>query len=269
VAIGAIEARDWTEARDALVPLIDDRLTPRVCTLMARIEAEQHGDAGRAREWFMRAATATRDPAWTADGVVSARWSPVSPVTGALDAMRWAVPVEVAGERSAAAALAARMEALVAPALPRETQVEAASPTPPAGPAGPAAPPEVRDAPQPVAPVPASPPAQALPPAQAAARTTAPAPSPAPATTAVPATPTAPSPRVEQLEEVAPDDPPVHERKAPVAPKKPPPRPAAATQARVRKPVEQPKIFVAPRAPDDPGTEALESDDFSPYPSKA
>jgi len=53
-------------------------------------------------------------------------------------------------------------------------------------------------------------------------------------------------------------------------PKKPQPapKPAAASHGRVRKPVE-PKIFVAPRAPDDPGTETVESDDFSPYPTKA
>ena len=71
----AIEARDWNEARKALEPLLDDRLTPRVCTLMARIEGEQNGDAGRVREWLARAANAARDPAWTADGVVSDHWA--------------------------------------------------------------------------------------------------------------------------------------------------------------------------------------------------
>ena len=75
VAISAIEARDWNEARKALEPLLDDRLTPRVCTLMARIEGEQNSDAGRVREWLARAANAARDPAWTADGVVSDHWS--------------------------------------------------------------------------------------------------------------------------------------------------------------------------------------------------
>ena len=95
VAISAIDARDWDEARKALEPLLDDRLTPRVCTLMARIEGEQNSDAGRVREWLARAANAARDPAWTADGVVSDHWSAVSPVTGALDAFQWRAPVEV------------------------------------------------------------------------------------------------------------------------------------------------------------------------------
>ena len=35
-----------------------------------------------------------RDPAWTADGVVSERWAAISPVTGALDAFQWRVAVE-------------------------------------------------------------------------------------------------------------------------------------------------------------------------------
>ena len=95
VAIAAIEARDWDEARKALMPLLEGRLTQRVCTLMARIEGEQNGDAGRVREWLARAVNAPRDPAWTADGVVSERWAPISPVTGALDAFQWKVPVAI------------------------------------------------------------------------------------------------------------------------------------------------------------------------------
>ena len=78
-----------------------DRLTQRVCTLMARIEGEQHGHTGRVREWLARAVNAPRDPAWTADGVVSDHWAPISPVTGALDAFRWRVPVEATDESAA------------------------------------------------------------------------------------------------------------------------------------------------------------------------
>ena len=102
LAITAIEAREWDEARKALEPLLEDRLTQRVCTLMARIEGEQHGHTGRVREWLARAVNAPRDPAWTADGVVSDRWAPVSPVTGALDAFRWRVPVEAIDEPAGA-----------------------------------------------------------------------------------------------------------------------------------------------------------------------
>lgn len=91
VARTAIEARDFDTARYALEPLLDERLTQRVATLMARIEAEQSGDKGRVREWLARAAHAGRDPVWTADGVVSETWAPLSPVTGQLDAFEWRV----------------------------------------------------------------------------------------------------------------------------------------------------------------------------------
>lgn len=97
VANEAIEARDWGSARAALEPLLADRPTARVCTLMARIEGGESGDAGRVREWLARAVRAPRDPAWTADGAVSDQWAPISPVTGALDAFQWRVPVEMLG----------------------------------------------------------------------------------------------------------------------------------------------------------------------------
>src|SRR5213075_1168097 len=51
------------------------------------------GDEGRAREWMGRALNAALDPAWTADGYVSERWLPVSPVTGRLDAFEWKDPL--------------------------------------------------------------------------------------------------------------------------------------------------------------------------------
>jgi HemY protein len=60
-----------------------------------------------------RALTAAPDPAWTADGYVSDRWLPVSPVTGRLDAFEWRVPL--AGIVSASAPVI-EPELLAAPA---------------------------------------------------------------------------------------------------------------------------------------------------------
>jgi hypothetical protein len=53
---------------------------------------------------------------------------------------------------------------------------------------------------------------------------------------------------------------------APVTEPVPAPASAAVRQAapRVRKPALEPKIFVPPRAPDDPGPEAAEGDDLAP-----
>ncbi len=93
-------------------------MTQRVATLVARIEGEQHADKGRVREWLARAVNAPRDPVWTADGFVADRWMPVSPVSGALDAFQWRVPVE-AVEKSEGDVLASKLEELVALGMSR------------------------------------------------------------------------------------------------------------------------------------------------------
>jgi HemY protein len=92
VARAALDAREFERARAALSPLLASP-TRRVALLMAEIEEVEHGDDGRAREWMSRAVHAARDPAWTADGVVSDRWLPVSPVSGRLDAFEWKIPL--------------------------------------------------------------------------------------------------------------------------------------------------------------------------------
>jgi HemY protein len=97
VANAAIEAHEWEEARSALAPYLDGRPPARVCTLMARIEAGELGDKGREREWLARALRAPRDRAWIADGYISDRWLPVSPVTGAVDGFEWKAPVDAIG----------------------------------------------------------------------------------------------------------------------------------------------------------------------------
>jgi HemY protein len=92
VARAALDAQEFAVARRVLAPLA---IAPsqRVSMLMAELEEKEHGDEGRAREWMTRALRAKRDPAWTADGHVSDRWMPVSPVTGRLDAFQWKDPV--------------------------------------------------------------------------------------------------------------------------------------------------------------------------------
>jgi HemY protein len=94
VARAALDAREFASARAALAPHLSTP-TRRVATLMAEIEAE-HGDEGRVREWMMRAMRASGDPVWTADGVVSDRWLPVSP-NGRLDGFEWKVPLAEIG----------------------------------------------------------------------------------------------------------------------------------------------------------------------------
>ena len=95
VARAALDAREFTTARAALAPYLSTP-TRRVATLMAEIEETEHGDTGRVREWMARAMRATGDPVWTADGVVSDRWLPVSP-NGRLDGYQWRLPLAEIG----------------------------------------------------------------------------------------------------------------------------------------------------------------------------
>lgn len=286
IATTAIEARLFDEAREALQPLLDERLTQRVATLMARIEAGESDDKGRVREWLARAVNAARDPAWTADGVVADRWEPVSPVTGGLDAFQWRVPVENR-DSSSATVLSERLEELLAISAPKPVNPEPAA----------KAVPEVAAQPAPVRREDA---------VDAEAVTVRPEPikiTPQPAPAAKPAEVAAAKPNVTQIDaktisplqrasevsivkpaakaEPPPEATPVTKEVA-AAPRPAEPAvtipsaassPAAVTpaaQAKAATPAPKPaaqkigtdaKIFVAPRAPDDPGTD--ENDDDS------
>lgn len=121
LARAAIDAYDWPLARDVLMPYAGPDLSEGVASLMAEIEAGENGDQGKAREWLARGLRAARDPAWTADGLVSDEWEPVSPVTGKLDAFEWKIPVT--GHARSAAIPAPSSEPVAeiaqqAPALP-------------------------------------------------------------------------------------------------------------------------------------------------------
>jgi HemY protein len=113
VARAAIDAREFARARSALAPYLDAP-SKRVALLMAALERAE-GDEGRAREWLGRALHAAPDPAWTADGYVSDRWLPLSPVTGRIDAFEWRVPLT--GMTSTAPVIESE-PVLVAPAKP-------------------------------------------------------------------------------------------------------------------------------------------------------
>jgi HemY protein len=92
IARAAIDATEFGRAREVLAPHLAAP-TQRVAMLMAEIERNESGDSGRARAWTQRAVRALLDPVWTADGYVSDRWRPVSPVNGRLDAFQWQTPL--------------------------------------------------------------------------------------------------------------------------------------------------------------------------------
>src|SRR4029077_10733484 len=118
VARAAIGPSEFARAREVLAPFIETP-TQRVAMLMAEIERIEHGDSGKARAWTLRAVRARHDPVWTADGYVSDRWRPVSPVPGRLDAFQWQTPVaSLPSDKGATIESSPFEEAMLAPPAP-------------------------------------------------------------------------------------------------------------------------------------------------------
>lgn len=94
VAQAALDAQEFRKARAKTEAAA--RMEPReaVYLLLADIEEAETGDQGRVRHWMAQALRAPRDPAWVADGHVSEKWLPISPVTGRLDAFEWKAPFD-------------------------------------------------------------------------------------------------------------------------------------------------------------------------------
>jgi len=174
VARAAIDATEYARARAALAPFIAAP-TQRVAMLMAEIERTEHGDSGKARTWTLRAVRALHDPVWTADGYVSDRWRPVSPVSGRLDAFQWQTPLAaLPSDKGGAIEPSPFEEAMLAAPPPRRVEppreVVAEVPPPAAQDNSPA--PAVAAEPAPVAP--AAAPAPPPPPTESTPVTAAP-----------------------------------------------------------------------------------------------
>jgi HemY protein len=149
VARSALDAHEFAVARAALAPHLAAP-TQRVAALMAAIEEGEHGDTGRVREWMARAVRAAGDPAWTADGVVSDTWLPVTP-SGRLDGFAWRVPLaEIGVRRPVIEAVEPRPEAAV-PMV--ESGTDPGPPPPVAGAGSPEAGPANAERPRPAEPV--------------------------------------------------------------------------------------------------------------------
>lgn len=98
VARAALDAQDFSTARSEAEAAIRMDRREGAYLLLADIEEAETGDQGKVRQLLSKAVRAPRDPAWVADGVVSERWAPVSPVTGRLDAFEWRAPMERLGQ---------------------------------------------------------------------------------------------------------------------------------------------------------------------------
>jgi HemY protein len=130
---------------------------------------------------------ARHDPAWTADGYISDRWLPVSPVTGRLDAFQWQTPVAaLPSDKGDVIESSPFEEAMLAAPAPRQVErAETKIVEPPREePTEPVAAPE----PKPAEPAPAAAQDNAPPPAAAE-----PSPAPAPAPSFPPPAESAPA----------------------------------------------------------------------------
>jgi HemY protein len=126
VAQSALDARDLKKARTKAEAAARMEASERVYLLLADIEEVETGDQGRIRHWMAQALRAPRDPAWVADGFVSEKWLPLSPVSGKLDAFEWKVPFSqlegpvVEGRIAADEAIAALPPVTPVPVTPKE-----------------------------------------------------------------------------------------------------------------------------------------------------
>lgn len=87
------DAKEYAEARRKAEAALTLRPSEGIFLLLADIEQAEGGSQGRIKSWLAKAVRAEPDPAWTADGMVSATWAPISPVTGRLDAFEWKTPI--------------------------------------------------------------------------------------------------------------------------------------------------------------------------------
>ncbi len=131
VARAALEAREFEDARAQLKKLLQSEPSRQAFMLMAEVEEAEHGDRGRVRDWLSRAVKAPLDKAWVADGIISAEWQAVSPVTGKLDAFEWRTPAGLTGEGADVLEDSLFDAPVLSAPSPMDTQTAAASVVPP------------------------------------------------------------------------------------------------------------------------------------------
>jgi len=147
VAQAALDAQEFKKARAKAEAAA--RMEPReaVYLLLADIEEAETGDQGRVRHWMAQALRAPRDPAWVADGFVSEKWLPLSPVTGRIDAFEWKAPFDQLEGPVEEGSLAADTAIASLPPVSEAPSASKVSPAPKVAPVGEA---KAEEAPKPI-----------------------------------------------------------------------------------------------------------------------
>jgi len=94
VALAAIDAQLWGEARANLNKALEMQPSRRLYRLLADLERSERQDEDAARAWLAQAANAPADPAWTctACNAVSPNWGGLCGHCGAFDSLEWKAP---------------------------------------------------------------------------------------------------------------------------------------------------------------------------------
>jgi len=97
IAIAALEADLWGQARKHLETAGGKEPPARICRLMSDLEEAEHGDSAKARHWLIRASMADPDPAWVcgACGHTVETWSATCGSCHAFDTYAWRMPPHV------------------------------------------------------------------------------------------------------------------------------------------------------------------------------
>ncbi|PWR24711.1 heme biosynthesis protein HemY [Zavarzinia aquatilis] len=91
----ALNLRQWAEAREALMVLVNAReATRRTFDLLAELERREKGDQRRATEWQEKSASGEAEARWfcRACGHAPASWTPHCPSCHSFDTLDWRVP---------------------------------------------------------------------------------------------------------------------------------------------------------------------------------
>lgn len=91
VAVSAMDAHLWGEARGQLQKAAAQHPTRRVFNLLARLERNERNDEMAARAWLAKGASAPADPSWICSscGTAATVWAGRCPHCGAFDSLEW------------------------------------------------------------------------------------------------------------------------------------------------------------------------------------
>lgn len=93
LARALLDAKELMEAKRETEAALTVRPSEAAYLLLTDIAQAEGESQGKIKALIAKALRAEPDAAWTADGMVSSIWAPISPISGRLDAFEWKVPV--------------------------------------------------------------------------------------------------------------------------------------------------------------------------------